>query len=247
MHNNVDLLIRLLLAHFISDFLLQPKSWIEDKNKNKIKSKYLYLHIIVTGVVVVLALGDYKLFWEVVPVIVISHWLIDIGKLYLSRQKTSGFLLDQFLHISVISGVFFYAAYPDGGSKVLDSLISNYYSTKTLLIILGYVLVSFPASVFISIFVKRWDLSSIFHSDSNLKDAGKIIGIIERLLILTFVLFHNYEAIGFLIAAKSVFRFGELHNSGERKLTEYILVGTLLSFAIAIICGILVVYLINSY
>ncbi len=130
---------------------------------------------------------------------------------------------------------------------MLNSLIVDYYSPKSLLIILAYVLVTLPASVLISIFVKRWDLSEVLHSDGNLKDAGKVIGIIERILILTFVMFHSFEAIGFLIAAKSVFRFGELHNSGERKLTEYILVGTLLSFAIAIICGILLVYLISGY
>ncbi len=122
MINNVDLLIRLLLAHFISDFLLQPKSWIEDKNKNKLKSKYLYLHIMVTGVLVILALGEYKLFWEVVPVIVISHWLIDIGKLYLGRQKFSCFLVDQFLHILVIAGVFFYVCLPGWGHKGAEQL-----------------------------------------------------------------------------------------------------------------------------
>jgi hypothetical protein len=56
----------------------------------------------------------------------------------------------------------------------------------------------------------------------------------------------NWQAIGFLIAAKSVFRFGDLSQSKDRKLTEYILIGTLLSFGIAITTGLVVVALANG-
>jgi hypothetical protein len=74
-----------------------------------------------------------------------------------------------------------------------------------------------------------------------LPNAGKYIGILERLLVFTFVVLGHWEAIGFLVAAKSVFRFGDLKESGNRKLTEYILIGTLLSFGIAVVAGIVVV------
>lgn len=45
------------------------------------------------------------------------------------------------------------------------------------------------------------------------------------------------EGIGFLHAAKSVFRFGELTKAKEVKITEYVLIGTLSSFTIAILIG----------
>ena len=45
---------------------------------------------------------------------------------------------------------------------------------------------------------------------------------------------------GLLIAAKSVFRFNDLKESNNRKWTEYILIGTLLSFGLAILTGLLV-------
>ena len=64
--------------------------------------------------------------------------------------------------------------------------------------------------------------------------------MLERFLTLTFILLNQYAAIGFLLAAKSVFRFGELKNPTDRKKTEYILIGTLLSFALTIIVGITV-------
>ena len=94
-----------------------------------------------------------------------------------------------------------------------------------------------PASVFINKFTSRWS-NDIDEQGVNLKNAGKWIGIIERVLILTFIILNQFEAIGFLIAAKSVFRFGELKESEKQKRVEYILIGTLISFSVAITAGI---------
>lgn len=69
--------------------------------------------------------------------------------------------------------------------------------------------------------------------------------MLERLFVFIFVITSNWEGIGFLLAAKSVFRFGDLKESKDRKLTEYILIGTLLSFGIAIATGMLVLKLVN--
>lgn len=66
--------------------------------------------------------------------------------------------------------------------------------------------------------------------------------MLERLLICCFILAGHFEAIGFLLAAKSIFRFGDLKEAQDRKLTEYVLIGTLLSFGIAIATGLLVQY-----
>jgi hypothetical protein len=41
----------------------------------------------------------------------------------------------------------------------------------------------------------------------------------------------------FLLAVKSIFRFGDLKESKDVKLTEYILIGTLLSFGSGILCA----------
>jgi hypothetical protein len=71
----------------------------------------------------------------------------------------------------------------------------------------------------------------------SLPNAGKYIGIIERLFVLVFILLGRWEAIGLLITAKSVFRFNDLKESNNRKLTEYILIGTLVSFGLAILAG----------
>jgi cytochrome c biogenesis protein CcdA len=71
----------------------------------------------------------------------------------------------------------------------------------------------------------------------SLPNAGKYIGIIERLFVLIFIVIGRWEVIGLLIAAKSVFRFNDLKERNNRKLTEYILIGTLVSFGLAILAG----------
>ncbi|MDR7212530.1 Ni/Fe-hydrogenase subunit HybB-like protein [Flavobacterium piscis] len=53
-------------------------------------------------------------------------------------------------------------------------------------------------------------------------------------IIFIFIITSFWEGVGFLLAAKSIFRFGDLKENKEIKLTEYILIGTLISFALAI-------------
>lgn len=64
--------------------------------------------------------------------------------------------------------------------------------------------------------------------------AGALIGRLERALILVLVLANVPSGIGFLIAAKSVLRFGEVTQPGNRSLAEYVLIGTLASFALGV-------------
>ncbi len=70
--------------------------------------------------------------------------------------------------------------------------------------------------------------------------AGALIGYLERILILTFTLLGSYTAVGFVLAAKSIFRFGELTRSTDRSLTEYVLIGSLLSVVITTLVGVVI-------
>ena len=99
-----------------------------------------------------------------------------------------------------------------------------------------------PASILISVFIKRWIPSNNMQSQ-GMPFAGAWIGYIERVLILTFIITGNIEGVGFLLAAKSIFRFGDLNKAREIKITEYVLLGTLASFSIALLTG----FAINMY
>jgi hypothetical protein len=89
----------------------------------------------------------------------------------------------------------------------------------------------------------NWSIELKDGESESLANAGKYIGILERLFVFVFVVTGQWQAVGFLLAAKSVFRFGDLKESKDRKLTEYILIGTLLSFGMAILTGLVVLKL----
>ncbi len=58
-----------------------------------------------------------------------------------------------------------------------------------------------------------------------------MIGYLERFLIFVMVITDNVSAVGFLITAKSIFRFGEITKPEHRQIAEYVLLGTLASFS----------------
>ena len=70
--------------------------------------------------------------------------------------------------------------------------------------------------------------------ESGAPEAGALIGRLERSLILFLVLAGAPSGIGLLVAAKSILRFGEVRDADNREMAEYVLIGTLASFAFAI-------------
>ena len=76
-------------------------------------------------------------------------------------------------------------------------------------------------------------------------DASAWIGILERILIVIFVTTAQFQAIGFLVAAKSIFRFNDTREEGTLK-AEYFLLGTMISFTLAIITGLAVRWLVST-
>lgn len=116
------------------------------------------------------------------------------------------------------------------GTDVDWSCFASLCSAKMWLVVTAYVLMLRPSSIMLSLFLKKWTPES--PGMQSLPNAGQWIGNIERILILTFVLVGSFEGVGFLMAAKSVFRFGELSKAKEIRTTEYVLIGTLASFTI---------------
>jgi hypothetical protein len=63
---------------------------------------------------------------------------------------------------------------------------------------------------------------------------GATIGVLERLLIVAFVLTNATAAVGFVVAAKTIARFKQLD---DRQFAEYYLLGTLASVSVALASG----------
>ena len=101
--------IKLILAHLLGDFILQPDSWVADKENYKLKSKFLYIHILIHTFLSLIFLWDLQLWWVAV-LVGMTHFIIDAAKLTFQNVKTKKrwFFIDQLLHVLVIGGVSFY-------------------------------------------------------------------------------------------------------------------------------------------
>ena len=227
---NSWLLLSLLLAHVIADFYLQNDKYCLQKEERKLKSWFLYVHSLLVGVVSwafvpVYSFGLYAL------VIALSHLAIDIVKVY-SPKGLWSFTLDQFVHLTVLVAVSF------SFNTVTELPVQSADCATTFSIplsILAILLCIKPANILIKLILKKYQIGEA-QSCENIKNAGALIGNLERILTIVFVIIGQYEAIGFIIAAKSILRFKDT----DTAKTEYVLAGTFLSFGIALLCGLLV-------
>ncbi len=227
------LILKLILAHLIGDFFLQPKKWVKHKEKKKLKSIWLYVHIAIHLGLMILIVWDLS-YSSLILNIALIHLIIDAAKISFQNKKNKRllFFVDQFLHFAtlfVLVPLFFKGDY--------GFILS--FSTNHLLLLICMVFLTVPTSIIMKTIFSKWNISKLTKDNESLKDAGKYIGVLERILVFIFIIVGHWEAVGFLITAKSVFRFGDLTASKERKLTEYILIGTLISFGIAILVSLL--------
>ena len=237
----ISLALKLILAHFLGDFVFQPAKWVNHKQEKKAKSKYLYYHIGIHLLVLLVLLQFTN--WGIVAIIIISHYAIDLAKLSLSNKKNYRWLfaLDQILHLSVIALVIYlYEPYSLNINLLFEPQILLFLSMLTFVTFVSAILIKMMLAPYIDELVKDEEKNK---ESTSLKNAGRYIGMLERIFVFAFILLNQWAAIGLLITAKSVFRFGDLNKGKNRKLTEYVLIGTLLSFGLAILAGLAYNYL----
>lgn len=224
-------LIKLLLAHLITDFIIQPSSWIEQRKQKHFAAGTLYLHCLLTAIVAWAIIGWQ--YWLVASIIFVSHIVIDGWKSY-QKSTNSYFIIDQMLHVLVMVTCWyatFYAILPI--EKTWIALQTNLFFWK---ILTGVIFVTLPAAILIAQLTKKW--REKINDAETLANAGKWIGIIERIIILILVIKNEYSSIGLLIAAKSIIRFNEKDRPEVK--TEYLVIGTLISFILAMLTGLLI-------
>lgn len=236
------LLIKLLLAHIISDFVLQTKSMVEQKSW---LSKDMLLHISIVFISTALFSG----LWIEAVFITITHYLIDAVKIQILKSKPNWlfklFLADQFLHVAIL--LVFWTLHFELFSKwkiIASTSLNNYHLN---LLLLAYFVAVFPINHIVKFtlqgIAKKGDSSEEKTGKQYQNEhGGELIGIFERIIILTLVLLGQYEAIGFLITGKSIIRFA---GHEEHIKSEYVIVGTMMSYAITIILGVVTNWLLH--
>lgn len=229
------ILLRLLFAHLAGDFFFQPDKLCNGKCKeSRHRYAYLLLHSAVQAVLAYLFVADWTC-WSLPAIIFVSHFLIDFGKTQWGKNDVLTFVTDQMCHLIVITGLW-YLMFVSKSADFSNIIFCQFLEdSRFWTVLIAYAVVIQPASIFLSLFVRKWTPTDI--QDKSLPKAGKWIGYMERILILTFIFAGCIEGVGFLLAAKSIFRFGELNKPSEIKTTEYVLIGTFASFAIALLTG----------
>lgn len=238
MDNN--LLIIFLIIHIAVDYYLQ-NDWLSENKENKIQ--YILLHGVVILIFAVIVLMP---FWSTnikyyMLMFVLSHLIIDLLKFGVGKKikddenKNKGklYIADQFLHllfIFIISNLY-----------VLNEAAINQWSVflwsgKIQNNILRYVLLVMvilkPTNItFRELFGHIKPIEDVETVD--IKEVGKLIGNMERLLVCAFLSLNQYTAIGLIFTAKSITRYNKI--SDQQEFAEYYLLGTLFSILATVV------------
>ena len=229
----LELFLCLLFAHLVADFMCQTSASCQDKIDRHWRSPALFVHAAIVFALSWLVTFDLA-FWWCALLIGVAHYCIDLWKSYMP-EKVTWFSLDQVLHLAVIAGA------ASLWIRMHAWQIPFGIDPRILAAVEAAIICWKPANLFIKLMLRYYSVN-MPEVKSGSFNAGALIGTIERWLILVFVCLQRYEALGLLIAAKSIIRFGD----SQTNKSEYVLAGTLLSIFIAVVCGLLLLWCIRG-
>lgn len=243
----------ILLCHIIGDFYLQTNKIAEEKKKNKwFLLLHCFLYVIPLHLVMFLLRNNLVSIILSMTIIGGTHYIIDrlkVGFENIERcPKHYLFLIDQILHIIslilVCRWIFNINQFIDIDKIVI---LTNSIKLQEIILFVTATLICWrPAGIFIeSVFegmkIKNNNNEEI-EQESEVLKIGTCIGVLEREIIFILGIMGQYEAIGFVLAAKSIARYKQLEH---KAFAEKYLVGTLLSALIAIGC--IIIFRSNKY
>ena len=231
------LLIKWLCAHVIGDFALQPNRFVQHKRRRQAASGYSLPSIVfIHGALRLPFSGMWTNGWR--RIVTVTHFGIDLWKLH-QKEDAKSFIIDQGLHLTIL--LLLWIQTTGSWPAVLPAVQALLNNQPFWTLLFGYAAIIWPTAFLLGFATRRWRDevadSRLNNSKTSLSEAGRWIGIFERALVLTFIVTDHYEGIGFLIAAKSILRFNDLKESDNRRETEYVLIGTLMSFSASISSG----------
>jgi Protein of unknown function (DUF3307) len=216
--------VALLLAHTLADFLFQTNWMVQ----NKRQLLPMLAHI---GVVLATAVATTGTLHPAIVVLAAVHMLIDAIKTGYFPNRLYPFLIDQAAHIASLIALTILQ--PNLWSEGVWADIA--WLPGVMVVLAGLLLATQAGGYAVGLLMQPWAEDT----PTGLRNGGRVIGTLERGLIFLLILTGQAAGIGFLIAAKSVLRFGAVKDEG--KLSEYVIIGTLASFgwAIAVTAGVI--------
>lgn len=241
----MDILIALIAAHVAGDFVLQTSRDVARKHHPAIMLK----HVIVHGILSYFLVGIWSAIW--IPLaVVVTHAIIDRYKLRFGEPTVTWFLGDQLAHIASLVAIALIAAHfaddPAWSAAAANILFPclAVFAGGVLTVRVGSMVVDLVLAPYLAE-IKNREGRDKMPGARGFDDGGRTIGYLERTLLFIFLVAGHPAAVGFLVAAKSILRFGEIKDQKNRLETEYIIIGTLASFSFGTIIAYATVLLLN--
>ena len=222
-------LAALLFAHIIADFVLQTSGMVATKRR----PLTMAIHGAVVLGTAIIATGSLSP-WLLA--LTGAHLAIDAAKTLSGRRGIWPFLADQAAHLATLIALTLVQP---------DLMAQGVWAACPLLAPLmaltaGAIFTTRAGGFAVGLLMDPWFAASPI----GLPGGGRAIGNLERGLIFLLVLTGQAQSIGFLIAAKSVLRFGSVGD--EKAVSDYVIIGTLASFSWAIAASFVTVVMLNN-
>ncbi|MBR6308058.1 MAG: DUF3307 domain-containing protein [Lachnospiraceae bacterium] len=241
-------LLILGVGHILGDFYFQTEKIAIGKDKSYkgvvIHSLEYWLSMLLVTIPVISL--DMVLAATIVS---LAHFLIDSLKYLLLKKKKikktgTVFILDQAFHVLSIYVMAYimlqwnyclgeYSAVREIGEAFGVDLIS------VAKWILALFVIHTPTNIAIQTLLSGYrppeEDKRIITANNR---AGRMIGTIERLIMLIFIALDQYSAMGLVLTAKSIARYDKI--AKEPKFAEYYLLGTLLSTVCVVLCKVVI-------
>lgn len=241
------LLVLLVAGHLLADFLTQTRWSIEAKRRGWGQRGHGVVVFLVQLVVVLPLLSAWVA--AVTAAIAVVHEVVDRARIGLTRTRPASlpaFLLDQVVHLLVILGGWWILKAAGAVPPVRFISASELGAWVTVAVIAAALAFnatggSVVVEGVLDFLPPGTDASAASPgdgagepADTGRPGAGRLIGVLERTLVLVLVVYGQWAAAVLLLTAKSIARFEELK---VRRFAEYYLVGTLASLLVAVLTG----------
>ena len=226
------MIIAMFLAHLVGDFILQWDRLAQWKSR---ELQGVLVHgLIVTAVTWLFALPFAPGWWQGILFIGVAHTTIDAAQWYYTLPGTPllRFLFDQFLHLLVIIIALAAGGFLNVGVQP-NAIWPGSEQPYILAYLLGYAFLTMPAWVLLK-FIGYALLKKT--GPSFLDGSSKYVGIIERLLAITFVLMGQFLLIPLVAMPRLFLEWRQFSNRDRRTLYLFeLLAGTSLAILVGLI------------
>jgi hypothetical protein len=242
----LDVFLASLLAYFLADALFQSN--YRHIAEGKPLRKYFFRSLVHLGILVLSFAIFYpqaialigRMPWVLIAYIIVNA-AIDFALSFAPDESpTAGaYMAGQVLHVGAVIAFAFLLS--GASSPTFETLGNLIYSTrdKALSAVTVYAGTMFAGGFAIRQLTRPLaeHIRALGGMGGDLPNAGMYIGWLERILIVTAIVFQSPTIVGLMLTGKSIARFSEMKNAG---FAEYYLIGTFLSTAVAIAGGMLI-------